>query len=852
MQAGAVKIMEEASKVLSYNLPHFRVESFQSGHLYQRPSKDLSGITSGRDVSHGRQLRDKLALAFQAAAGRNGFYSTDISESCPAIYLEVLISSDSAIPNLNWKSKDIRLSALRVADGGDIVGALYVPEDAVDFLTLKVQEYAEERVGSGKAKNELKFAPVESFLIGDIESLWTDSRPFPRDMATSLWWECWCISSRSEKLRRIAQKLRLRVNEAALSFPDSEILLIYANPLEMSILISNTDAIEELRKATDNPYFFTRLNPIEKEDWISSLINRVVPPAVDCPAVCVLDNGVNQAHPLLQHALASEDCQAIHPDWGSDDHHGHGTNMAGAALYGDLTFALADQRNIDLNIRLESVKFIPPPGWSRNETSSYGVITQAAVALAEARAPGRKRVYCMAISNEDVSGERPTTWSSAIDQICSGSMLGDFDTRDDNQSGPKRLFILSAGNIPDSSNPDDVSDYDEFPIEDPGQSWNAIAVGGFTDKVDLSEQPKMDGWKTLAEVGDHSPYSRISTDWEHSRSPIKPEIVFEAGNKAISPDGRELVSGVPALSILTTGKNFTKNPIEEFWATSSATAQAAGLAAEIMARFPDLWPETIRALIIHSAQWTPAMLARLHRKSKKECIMLARQFGYGVPQLERALASAQNDLALISEAYIKPFKKEVNDKGREIGSPSFNEVHYYDLPWPKSELERLENREVQLKITLSYFIEPSPGEMAQVIPARYQSYGLRFELKKKSDTDSDFRHRINKLEKADVKPHPAEVDNNWTFGPKSIAAGSVHSDVWIGHAIDLAARDKIAVYPVSGWWRYRAHLNRHQSNARYSLIISISSEGEDVELYAEIASKIAADVETEVSIESSV
>ncbi|NVZ16690.1 MULTISPECIES: S8 family peptidase [unclassified Pseudomonas] len=841
--------MEDATKALNYNLPHFRVEAFQSGHLYQRPNKDLSGMTSSRGVSHGKKLRDKLALAFQAAAGNNGFYDSDISESRPAIYLEILISAESSIPDLNWKSQDIRFSALRVADDGEIFGALYVPEDAVEFLTLKVQEYAEETVESGKAKNELKFAPVEDITIGDIESLWTDSRSFPRDMTKNLWWECWCISSRSEKLRRIARKLKLRINEAGLSFPDTEVLLVYANPLEMSILISNTDAVEELRKATDNPYFFTRLTPSEKYSWVADLVGRVVPPSIDCPAVCVLDNGVNQGHPLLQYALALEDCQSIHSDWGSDDHDGHGTNMAGTALYGDLTFALADQRSIRLNVRLESVKFIPPPNWSRNEPSSYGVITQAAVALAETQAPRRKRVFCMAISNEDVSGERPTTWSSAIDQICSGSMLGELDG---DQSGPKRLFILSAGNIPDSSDPDDVSDLDEFPIEDPGQSWNAIAVGGFTDKVDLSDQPKMDGWGALAEVGGQSPYSRISTDWEHSRSPIKPEIVFEAGNKAISPDGRELLSGVPALSILTTGKNLTKNPIEEFWATSSATAQAAGLAAEIMARFPELWPETIRALIIHSAQWTPAMLTKLHGKTKKECIRLARQFGYGVPQLERALASAQNDLALISETYIQPFKKELNDKGREVGSPSFNEVHYYDLPWPKGELERLENREVQLKITLSYFIEPSPGEMAQVIPARYQSYGLRFELKRKSDTDSDFKHRINKLEKAEIKPQPAEVDNNWTFGSKSIAAGSVHSDVWIGHAIDLAARDKIAVYPVSGWWRYRAHLNRHRSKARYSLIISISSKGEDVQLYTEIANKIATHVEAEVSIEASI
>ncbi len=44
--------------------------------------------------------------------------------------------------------------------------------------------------------------------------------------------------------------------------------------------------------------------------------------------------------------------------------------------------------------------------------------------------------------------------------------------------------------------------------------------------------------------------------------------------------------------------------------TSAATAQAAYLAASILADYPNLWPETVRALIVHSADWTPAMRAQ--------------------------------------------------------------------------------------------------------------------------------------------------------------------------------------------------------------------------------------------------
>ncbi len=139
------------------------------------------------------------------------------------------------------------------------------------------------------------------------------------------------------------------------------------------------------------------------------------------------------------------------------------------------------------------------------------------------------------------------------------------------------MFFVSAGNVPDASDPDEISDLDEFPVEDPAQAWNVLTVGGFTDKIDISSSGGYAAWKAVAAVGDLSPYSRISTDWDHSRTAIKPEIVFEAGNKAISPEGTELLSGVDSLSLLTTGRDFTRESLSTFWAISPATAQAAGM-----------------------------------------------------------------------------------------------------------------------------------------------------------------------------------------------------------------------------------------------------------------------------------
>jgi len=835
-------------------LRHIRVDDFRSEEPFSPPQRDMSGVSSGRNRDvHGPKLERDLAEALAVAHDLVMSRDPALQVGREGIYLEVESSKESKLSDLNWKSKNIRFGAVRANADGSEIGALFIPASSEMFLAKKIQEYAYENTPKAEPKHEAKFASVETFRAATIESLWTDQRPMPTDATHRIWWECWCWRDLTDNLFVAAARLSLRVSERRLIFPEFDVIPVYANSHDIARLLQNTDAVEELRQASDTPSFFMTTARREQIIWIDDLASRIEPPSATSPAVCILDNGVAHSHPLIAPALMAQDCLTVQQDWGVDDHEkgGHGTNMAGTILYGDLTYLLADQRTVALTYALESVKFLPPPGHAPHDTTNYGAITQAAVALAEIARPDRPRIFCMAVTNLDVSGERPTSWSAALDQICAGGMPGD----EPNEVGdpPSRLFFVSAGNVPDASDPDEISDQDEFPVEDPAQAWNAIAVGGFTDKVDIAPEDELPGWKGVAGVGDHSPYSRISTDWEHSRTAVKPEIVFEAGNKAISPSGNELLSGVDSLSLLTTSKEFLTNPLTTFWATSAATAQAAGMAAAIMAHHPELWPETVRALIVHSAEWTPAMLARLRacKGRKKDCIALARRFGYGVPRLDRALASAQHDLALLAQTHIRPFKRErkPDESGRLVlGAPTFDEVHYYELPWPKEALEALDDKNVRLKVTLSYFVDPSPGEASPVTPSRYQSYGFRYELKRSTETADIFHQRINRLERGDEKLPPAAPDPRWTFGIQSVAAGSLHCDVWIGPAIELASRNLMAVYPVSGWWRYRTHLKRYNSRARYGLAISITSDDQEVELYTEIANIIGIGIETAVEI----
>lgn len=126
---------------------------------------------------------------------------------------------------------------------------------------------------------------------------------------------------------------------------------------------------------------------------------------------------------------------------------------------------------------------------------------------------------------------------------------------------------------------------------------------------------------------------------------------------------------------------------------------------------------------------------------------LLRRFGHGVPDFARASASAINHLALIAENEIQPFRMVRDKSGKK--HKKFGDCHYYKLPWPTDVLEGLGEQDVRLKLTLSYFIEPNPGRFAAIDPQRYQSFGLRFDLKRRAETEQDFVERVNALERDD-------------------------------------------------------------------------------------------------------
>lgn len=815
------------------NLPHLfpqntsSIEAFTSPRVVVKkaplPDRDraIHGAALLGQIQQLRPIAEQAKEAQQALGIQDGLGIRIQFESFndAKLAFESLANKRAGIELLNYKE-----------EGEQGFATVFVPDGKLDHFERVIVEYINDRKGNKGQSLDHKalINTIQSIHVAQLQALWTDDPELlPTDDDEVIWWEAWLPVRESREATvagfiQAAEVLGIRVLEGALDFPERTILLIQGSKAQLQHSILTLNSIAELRRAKETADFFDSFTPAEQYRWAEELLERTTfTDDENSPHVCILDTGINQGNRLLAPALAEPDLHTIKPDWGVEDQNGHGTNMAGLALYGDLAGALESAEPISVEHRLESVKILPSGGANVGDEKKYGFNTVEAVARPEITAPFRPRVFSMAVTTIDGRDRgRPSSWSAALDRLASDA---------DDQGATPRLFVVSAGNVRK------LEDWEKYPesnslmgICDPAQSWNALTVGAFTDLVELPN-----GLNAVAEKGALSPFSTTSHTWVN-HYPLKPDVLFEGGNLIQDEIMGPATAG--ELSLLTTHHLPIDRLLALATATSAATSLCSRMAAQLMATYPQLWPESIRALIVHSAEWTDAMkdmfLPSDRAPTKQDYELLVRHCGFGVPSLERAMWSASNSLTLAVQDTLRPFKKV---KGKD---PSPREMHLHELPWPKEELEALGETPVEMTVTLSYFVEPNPSARGRS-RYRYESHGLRFDVKRPTEDLARFRARINAAALDDENGIAnRDTDPAWTLGKQKRHRGSIHQDTWKGTAAELASRGYLAVYPSLGWWKTRGALERYDTPARYSLIISIRAPEVDADIYSVVAAKV--------------
>ncbi len=359
-------------------------------------------------------------------------------------------------------------------------------------------------------------------------------------------------------------------------------------------------------------------------------------PLPSAPGVVVLDSGLATGHPLLGSAVG--DAQSFLPGHIAADENGHGTHVAGIALYGDMTKSIQAGSFIP-ELRLFSGRILD------KDANNNGLIenhVDAAVRYFAAQYNCRVFNLSLGDSRKPYFGGHVRCLAYILDSL--SRELG-------------ILFIVSTGNVLPNhlDGLDWKQDYpqylvnDDWAIIDPATALNALTVGSLArweaslnvlrHTHDPSELP-------IAKTNQPSPFTRHGPTVGGA---IKPELVAFGGNWALN-----IRSGVnhileQGLGELSTNLEFAQGRLLGVkCGTSFAAPHITHLAGKILSEHPEASASLLRALLV-----SHAVIPNSSSKIFDIEDSIRKVLGYGQVDTRALLKSLENEVTLITEGQIE-------------------------------------------------------------------------------------------------------------------------------------------------------------------------------------------------------
>lgn len=400
----------------------------------------------------------------------------------------------------------------------------------------------------------------------------------------------------------------------------------------------------------------------------TNLFDPIVPlPIVDQPTdrdpiAAVLDSGVLPGHPLLQGWVIEE----RDFDTGEDtpvDLHGHGTQVAGLVVYGDVAKCL-ETKTWQPKVRICSGKVLrrdpnafnpdtDPPVFPENRRPE-AVLEEAIRYFHSERGC---RVFNLSLGNayDIYNGGRQFPWAEKLDQLAK-----ELDI----------VIVIAAGNRTDLPIPDVGFTRDQFQkavcnqmladdkqrLCNPATAAIAITVGAIT----RSAQPYTRDAIAAVPENVPSPFSRVGPGYQvkDTQRAVKPEFVAHGGNYAL----QTIIGGEPrwVYSDLYLGEPTLRLPTDDgrvigvATGTSFACPHITHAAALAERRLFDVFGQPPSANAVRAvlgvcttpphcdAEW-------ILNADNKEAWEKLQLVGYGACLLDRIVFSREHDVCLISE-----------------------------------------------------------------------------------------------------------------------------------------------------------------------------------------------------------
>lgn len=366
--------------------------------------------------------------------------------------------------------------------------------------------------------------------------------------------------------------------------------------------------------------------------------------------ILVIDSGILSNHPLLEKCVGAEivakanDSSELSDDFISDEI-GHGTEVAGIALYGDIKRCIIEEKfTSDIWLFSAKVMFEDEDGYATfNEKELVEHQLDYSVREIVSTYPNC-RVINLSFGNEAYAmfGNRHQfNLASLLDELSKELNV---------------IFVVSAGNYDYAAEnisenyPNYLLDEDtgKAKIIDPATSALAITVGSlYKEYIGLDLFCKTDFFNDGYHYDYPSPRTRVGPGYQGM---IKPDLVEYGGGSY----GEE--SDVVTLNYkwIEEGRLFSLG-----FGTSLSAPKVAHLLASLMNKYPSYSSNLIKALLISSARIPPSserptLLSTIDFYSTDQNSMnLLKIYGFGKPSLEKSLFSEPNRVLLIRENSIK-------------------------------------------------------------------------------------------------------------------------------------------------------------------------------------------------------
>lgn len=554
---------------------------------------------------------------------------------------------------------------------------------------------------------------------------------------------------------------------------------------------------------------------------IAELPRNIPSPAPGAARVCILDSGINTNHPLLRTAIGES--RSFIADQDEFDEAGHGTAVAGIALYGDVEAC-------------EQSNFWRPEFWLYNgkvmrkcpnsenaiydEHSVETTLTEAVDYFVDLGC----RIFNLSLGNSNAPYDGT--------HIRGLAYILDVLARKHNV-----LFIVSTGNFRGSDDPavpinswrEEYPEYllhEQSAIIDPAPALNVLTVGSIARHnatYDSQKYPEI-SQLTPASANQPSPFTRHGPT---VRGALKPELVAPGGNLAcpMRQDRGQWKPDMRGLGVLTFNNQFQGHRIfKEISGTSFSAPFVTHLAGRLLNEYPSASANLLRAMLVNHASLPSA----LETTFSKELIATYKN---NTPTKNREIFREVGGYGQVSESDL--FRSSdhcvVLTSEEEIEKDS---TQFFELPLPASFLRSaLATRE--LTVTLAY----SP--VVRTTRLDYVATQISFRLVNGASLD-EVEKAFNHKNQKDEKTRNDDATGNRDISAQIRSKGTVQSSKWTFKRRDPDEKWFVAVTRQDRDWA-DSIVNDKEA---YALVVTVADrDNERANLYVEIEARIQQQVQ---------